>query len=90
MPEIKTMTKDELEAYAKEQFGVDIDKHKKVAELRKQVSELAATGGEESGEEADDVPEFMRNKLSGRVYPTTPRLLKYEEMEPCDKEGNLI
>jgi len=89
MPEINDMTKDELEAYAKEKFGVDIDKRQKIDALRKQVTALESDG-EEKEEAEDRAPAFLRNKMSGRVYAVTPQLLKYEEMEPCDEKGNLL
>lgn len=38
---ISKASKDELEAFAKEEFGVDLDKRKKVEDLRAQVAELA-------------------------------------------------
>ncbi len=90
MPEINEMGKDDLEKYAKEKFGVDIDKRKKIADLRKQVTDLAGDDGVAQEEEKEAAPMFLRNKLSGRVYPATPFLLKYEEMEPCDENGKLL
>ncbi len=89
MPDINDMNKDELEVYTKEEFGVDIDKRKKIAALREQVAAMKADGGEKE-EAAEAAPAFLRNKLSGRVYPATTLLLKYEEMVACDKDGNLL
>ena len=40
-PDFGKMTKAELETYAKDQFGVDIDRRKKKADLVAQVKELA-------------------------------------------------
>jgi len=40
-PDFDKMTKAELETYAKDQFGVDIDRRKKKADLVAQVKELA-------------------------------------------------
>jgi len=47
---ISEANKDELETFAKEQFGVDLDKRKKVDDLRKQVRELAEGQTEGEGE----------------------------------------
>lgn len=38
---LSTADKDELEAFAAEQYGVDLDKRKSVAALRAEVAELA-------------------------------------------------
>lgn len=39
-PNLDAMSKDDLEAFAREQFGVDLDKRKRLEALRDQVSSL--------------------------------------------------
>lgn len=47
--------KDELEAYAREKFGVDLDKRRSIKTLKAQIQELeeGVTDGNDSGPEED-------------------------------------
>lgn len=50
---ILEMSKDQLEAYAKESFGVDLDKRQKIDDLRKQVTDLESV--RDGNSQGDDI-----------------------------------
>lgn len=81
----KCRSKDELEAFALEMFGVDLDKRKKLNELKDEVRVLIAgkpsgSVSEDSGETTvtpeDNPPEYVKHHTTGSVFHYQPRLEK--------------
>ena len=87
-------SKDELEAYAKGMFGVDLDKRKKLDELKAQVRTLVAGGDLKTPSEdttpTTGAPGFVKHHKTGAVFHYQP-LLKERvgvDLIPCDAKGN--
>ncbi|MBF0256026.1 MAG: hypothetical protein HQL47_06115 [Gammaproteobacteria bacterium] len=89
---IEEMDKDELELFAKQQYGADVDKRKSLENLRDQVSKLAGLGLSNKAEPAAPTgqPEWLKNPTNGRVFKATPLLLRRTDLLPCDESGSLI
>lgn len=86
------MDKDELEVYAKSK-GIEIDKRKKLDDLRKAVvlGDAKAVIGE--AKEAIKKPEekkplFMKNKNTKLVFHANPEMYSNPDLVACDKDGN--
>lgn len=89
---IAEMDKDALFAHALGVYAVELDKRKKLDDLRKDVAFLAENGAlpEPSAKKSKpDVksPSFLRHPVSGIVFDTTPHLQARGDMIPCDAEG---
>jgi hypothetical protein len=100
--DLETASKDEMEAYAIEHFGVDLNKRKSAAALRDEVSELQAKAEVGTVAPADKTPaetatvnekddrKYLLNASTGVVFPATKALEKRGDLVPCDKDGKLI
>jgi len=94
-------SKDELEAYAKETFGVDLDKREKLDALKALVRGLQGT---ETPEQPPEPPtttdtteapaptEYVKNVNTGCVFHYQKQLKKRlgVDLTPCDKNGNAL
>ncbi len=85
-------SKDEMETFAKEMFGVDLDKRKKMDELKKEIQQLIAGKDDTAPQvEAVDTKEvnFVKNS-KGVIFPYHPQLHKRVgvDLMPCDKNGD--
>ena len=79
------MNKDQLEAYAQKEFGVDIDKRKKISQLREEVEVMADNGGvatEVADEDNGQVVVRLRNPDTGLEFEPTALLLKKDGLVP--------
>jgi hypothetical protein len=68
------MTKDELEKYAKDRFGVEIDKRRRIDDIVAQVESLEKNKGKpaEPDKPAARAPKLVRNLFTGVVWPWNP------------------
>lgn len=96
-------SKDELESFARQMFNVELDKRKKLDELKNEVR-LLMNGGdllekqEEPEEPATSVKagknplQFVLNKNTKSVFIYNPRLQKRMgvDLEFCDQQGNRL
>ena len=95
-------SKDELEAQAKALFGVDLDKRKKLDELKNEFRALIE-GADKDGDASNAVPaedadlpekkagSHVKNK-KGVVFPYHPLLKKRlgDDLTLCDKDGTPV
>lgn len=92
---VATLDKDELEAYARDNFGRELDKRKKVETLRAEV--LALISGEtQAAEKVEAVaaekaanpgtPKTVRHKLNGYEFPWNPLYAKNSDLEIIEWE----
>ena len=65
--DIQSMSKDELEAYANDRFGIDIDKRKAVAKLRDMVEGMVRDSEPETEKVAAEVPAETAAPKRGRT-----------------------
>ncbi|WP_257263533.1 hypothetical protein [Endozoicomonas sp. ONNA2] len=96
-------SKDELESFARQMFNVELDKRKKLDELKDEVR-LLMNGGDllkESEELEESVPsakagkkplQFVLNKNTNSVFIYNPKLKKRMgvDLEFCDQRGNRL
>ncbi|MBO9495385.1 hypothetical protein J7438_15000 [Thalassotalea sp. G20_0] len=96
-------SKDELESFARQMFNVELDKRKKLDELKDEVR-LLMNGGDplvkqEEPEEATQPSkgakkplQFVLNKNTNSVFIYNPRLKKRMgvDLEFCDQQGNRL
>ncbi|WP_422461752.1 hypothetical protein [Endozoicomonas sp. ALB115] len=96
-------SKDELESFARQMFNVELDKRKKLDELKDEVR-LLMNGGDllEKPEEPDEPTtsskagkkplQFVLNKNTNSVFIYNPRLKKRMgvDLEFCDQQGNRL
>ena len=89
---IEEMDKDQLEAYALANHGVELDKRKKLDDLRAQVAEMDAPPQPKGNvKAARKEPEgYLRHPTNHRVYKATPLLKARGDMIPCDKNGKNV
>lgn len=69
------MDKDQLEAYARKTFGVELDKRRRLPDLIEQVKGLERMKGKPAPEKAEKkvrTPKTCRNILTGVVWPWNP------------------
>lgn len=88
---VAEMNKDELEEYAIANHGVEIDKRRKLDDLRAEVAKLDADKKEPT--KAVSVPDavhpgYLKHAVNGRVYKATKELIARGDMIPCDAKGN--
>lgn len=94
--QIGDMNKNELIEYAVKTLGVELDGHKKVSELRAEVSALAALKGKPAVVTADDLEKpkaeitHLKHPGNGRVFLATKHLLSRGDMIPCDAKGRPV
>lgn len=92
--------KDELESFARQMFNVELDKRRKLDELKDEVR-LLMNGGDPlvKPEEAATSPiaanktlQFVLNKNTSSVFIYNPRLEKRMgvDLEFCDQQGNRL
>lgn len=95
-PEEKTieeMNKDELEAYAREKFGKELDKRKNLDNLLKEVKKLEDGAGEQERgkkEKQEAVARYLKHPENGTVWESTELLRARGDMIPCDENGNPV
>lgn len=96
-------SKDELESFTRQMFNVELDKRKKLDDLKDEVR-LLMNGGDplvkpEEPEEATSSPmagrkllQFVLNKNTNSVFIYNPRLKKRMgvDLELCDQQGNRL
>ena len=96
---IPEMSKDQLEAYAKASFGVDLDKRQKIDDLRKQVTDLeSARDGNSQGDdfansenEQENKPDTQDKLVSGISYLKNPKTgVVFVSTKALEKRGDLI
>ncbi len=79
------MNKDQLEGYAQKQFGIDIDKRKKISQLREEV-EAMGTDKEVPVEMVDEdngqIIVRLRNPDTGLEFEPTALLLEKDGLVP--------
>lgn len=88
---IEEMTKDQLELFAKQKHGKDLDKRRKLEELQKEV--LALEGGETRSAEtvaAGSRATHLRHPVNGRLFEATDLLRKRGDMIPCNADGKAV
>jgi hypothetical protein len=87
------MKKDEVVNYALAEFGVELDPHRPLKELRSEVKTFEAKrkspGEKKSSQSLKDV-KYLKHPTNGRVFPSTPHLLSRGDMLPCDKSGKRV
>ncbi|RDL44359.1 hypothetical protein DN730_08115 [Marinomonas piezotolerans] len=90
MKQPSQMTKDELEAYAKEKHGVDLDKREKIDDLRAKVAKLDSEISDKEvdasavpNEDAEQV-KYLKHPKTGVVMVATKALLKRSDLQPCE------
>lgn len=91
--DISTMTKDDLAEYALGQYGVELDKRKKIETLRAEVQALGEKGAAPKAEpEAATSANaaYLKHRKNGRVFVATPALIKRGDMIPCDAKGDPV
>jgi len=98
-------SKDELEAFARQMFNVELDKRNKLDQLKDEVRQLM-NGGEPPAKQ-DELQEaedqfrpaasnkelrFVLNKNNNSVFHYNPRLAKRigVDLEFCDQQGNRL
>ena len=96
-------SKDELESFARQMFNVELDKRKKLDELKDEVRQLM-NGGEplvqqNEPQEAESQAKhkkkklrFVLNKTNNGVFHYNDKLKKRigVDLEFCDQQGNLL
>lgn len=97
---IETMSKDDLESYVKQHFGIDMDKRIKASKLRADATKMVKDNlglsepvSEKPVSEKPKQPseiEFVQNPFDGNAYPKNPWGTQYPEWAPCDSSGKLI
>ena len=97
---IETMSKDDLESYVVQHFGIDMDKRIKASQLRADATKMVkdSLGLNESVVEKKETKkpkkepalQFVRNPVDGFPYPTVPWSELNPEWVPCDSNGQLI
>jgi hypothetical protein len=97
---IETMSKDSLESYVKQHFGIDMDKRIKASQLRADAAKMvmSALGLNEPAVEKKETKQpkkkaslqFVRNPVDGFPYPTVPWAELNPEWLSCDSSGKLI
>lgn len=91
---VKEADKDALYDYALGQYGVELNKRKKLEDLQKEVQSLIETGQLPEApvkvKEDKKTPLFLRHPTNGRVYEYTDFLAKRGDMIPCDADGNNV
>ena len=91
---VNKLDKDQLEQYARDEFNVELDKRRKLTDLRAQV--IALQKGETpaqdkaSTEQKPSTPRFLLHTGNKRVFEYTEYLAARSDMVPCDWEGNRI
>ncbi len=83
--DLLSMNKDQLEEYAQKRFGIDIDKRKKISQLRDEVKVMTDNDG--AAEEATDeghgeVIVALRNPDTGLEFEPTALLLEKDGLQP--------
>jgi len=100
-PNIESMTKDALRAYALSNHGIALDMSQRVADLRKEVEALdsnRASLPDSAKPKVEDVPvpvevptdknpPFVRNKTSGKIYPWHANYDMKGQWDPVWPEG---
>jgi hypothetical protein len=97
---IETMSKDDLESYVVQHFGIDMDKRIKASQLRADATKMVkdSLGLNESVVEKKETKkpkkepalQFVRNPADGFPYPIVPWSELNPEWVPCDSSGKLI
>ena len=94
LKDISKLDKDQLEAYAKQEFKVELDKRKKIADLRVEVTALQKGEVLVPANAKDEVVEkpckYLRHPDNKRVFEHTGNLAARGDMIPCDADGNNI
>mgnify|MGYP003666512425 CR=1 FL=1 len=97
---IETMSKDDLESYVVQHFGIDMDKRIKASQLRADATKMVKDylGLNEPEVKKTEVKkskqpaalEFIKNPHDGNPYPSNPWANHYPDWERCDSSGKLI
>lgn len=88
---IDEMNKDELDEYALAEFGVEIDKRRKLEDLRADVMALSTKQVTVKKVVIEPVQAlYLRHSVNGRVYLSTPTLVARKDMIPCDANGKNV
>lgn len=90
---INELDKDQLAAYAKTEFKVNLDMRKRLADLQKQVEKLnERKPNVVTQQPAKPKPEFLRNTQTGIHFLYTEAIEKYlgDLAVPCDADGNVL
>lgn len=92
---VKDADKDALYEYALGKFAVELDKRRKLDDLRKDVESLIETGelpAATTPKKAKEVqtPQYLRHPVSGVVFEYTDYLSKRGDMIPCDADGKNV
>lgn len=86
---ISEMTKDELGEYFAD-FGKEIDKRRKIEDLRKEAEGLSKdTGVIESVSTVKTASTHLKNALTGNVFVYTALLAARGDLLPCTVDGTL-
>lgn len=83
--DLLSMNKDQLEAYAQKRFGIDIDKRKKISELREEVKVMTENSGapaEVVDKDDGQVIVALKNPDTGLEFEPTALLLKKDGLVP--------
>lgn len=95
---IMKFNKDALRVYASKKFGFNLDLSQHIAIIRGEIVKKAmiALGMILQDKNTDDsvreaiekvIPMYVKHPKNGRVYDSSPALLKRLDLIPCSKEG---
>lgn len=89
---IEEMNKDELEEVARK-FGKEIDKRRKLEDIRKDVLELVPKDKQNAEVKEKTNPEnmvamYLKHPVTGFVFNATDILMARGDLIKCDKDGN--
>jgi|688.fasta_scaffold991309_2 hypothetical protein len=86
--DVSTMNKDELFDFALKQFGVTIDKRRRLEELQAQVAKYQTIGARTKPKvmPGERVPAFVRNIRTGVVWPWNPLYKGNPDLEVIEWE----
>jgi hypothetical protein len=95
--DVTDMDKDQLEAFAKKEFKIDLDKRKKHSDLLRQVQNLMGDEEEKKEEEkliveveAPARPAFWKHPRTGNVFADDTMVRRVPGMIPCDEDGKSV
>lgn len=95
---VNRMNKDALRVFAAKKFGFSLDLSGHIAMIKGDIVKkcLIALGQILQDDDIDDstreaiekvIPMFVKHPVNGRVFASSPQLLKRNDLIPCTKEG---
>ena len=92
MVDISDYDKDKLAAYAKKEFGADLDMRKKLETLRAEVANLQIKPSVIESEKPTVSASHVKNKETGFIFPYTKLVAEHlgERCILCDQNGEPV